>query len=110
MLKSKTGKSLRFLFVEEEEKEVQEVTVPVKVKNIVEEQIKEIQVTKKAVTINEPGHATIYIAPRENIEGIPEGSRGILRLAQPYQRTIVEKIERKIRNKYNQLFPSDNPA
>lgn len=39
MLKSKTDRSLRFLFVEEEEVESQEVTVPVKVKNIVEEQV-----------------------------------------------------------------------
>ncbi len=39
MLKSKTGKSLRFLFVEEEEAEVREVAVQEKVKNIVEEQI-----------------------------------------------------------------------
>jgi homocysteine S-methyltransferase len=39
MLKTKTGKSLRFLFVEEEETEAQEVAVPEKVKNIVEEQI-----------------------------------------------------------------------
>jgi methionine synthase I (cobalamin-dependent)/5,10-methylenetetrahydrofolate reductase len=39
MLKSKTGKPLRFLFVEEEEVEAQEVAVPQKVKNIVEEQV-----------------------------------------------------------------------
>jgi homocysteine S-methyltransferase len=40
MLKSKPGKSLRFLFVEEEEAETQEVAVQERIKNIVEEEIK----------------------------------------------------------------------
>lgn len=39
MLKSKAGRSLRFLFVEEEETETQEVAVLEKAKNIVEEQL-----------------------------------------------------------------------
>jgi len=39
MLKSKTGKSLHFLFVEEEEIETQEVAVKERIENIVEEQI-----------------------------------------------------------------------
>ncbi len=39
MLKTKPGKSLQFLLVEEEEVESQEVAAPKKVKNIVEEQI-----------------------------------------------------------------------
>ncbi|MCK4396054.1 bifunctional homocysteine S-methyltransferase/methylenetetrahydrofolate reductase [candidate division WOR-3 bacterium] len=39
MLESKTSKSLHFLFVEEEEKETQEVAVKERIENIIEEQI-----------------------------------------------------------------------
>ena len=78
--------------------------------NRVKEKITEIQVTNEPVKINEPKYATIYIAPQEKKEEIPEGCRGMFRLAQPYKRTTEEKIERKIQNKYDQLFSSDNPS
>lgn len=78
--------------------------------NRVKEKITEIQETNEPVKINEPKYATIYIAPQEKKEEIPEGCRGLFRLAQPYNRTTVEKIERKIKEKYNQLFSSDNPS
>ncbi len=39
MLESKTSKTLHFLFVEEEEKETQEIAVKARIKNIVEDQI-----------------------------------------------------------------------
>lgn len=76
----------------------------------VEEKIDEIIVTKEFVKINEPSYATIYLAPRDKINDIPEGSRGIFRVAQSYPRTTQEKIGRKLKNKYGQLFSSENPT
>jgi hypothetical protein len=78
--------------------------------NRVKDKIDEVQATKKVGKINEPKYATIYIAPRKKKEEIPKGYRGIFRFAHPYQRTTEEKIERKIKEKYKQLFSSDNPA
>jgi len=76
----------------------------------VEEKIDDIFVTKEFVKINEPSYATIYLAPRDKIDDIPKGSRGIFRVAQSYPRTTQEKIERKLKNKYGQLFSSENPT
>ena len=81
-----------------------------KILSQVKKNIAEIHETKEAVKISEPGFATIYIAPQEKIEDIPSGSRGIFRIAQSYRRTTIEKIERKLHNKYGQLFSSDNPT
>jgi hypothetical protein len=78
--------------------------------NRVKEKIDEIQVTNEAGRINEPRYATIYIAPRDNIESIPKDCRGMFRIAQPYRRTTQEKIEWKIKEKYDQLFSSDYPS
>jgi hypothetical protein len=76
----------------------------------VKEKIDELKVSNEVVKINEPKYATIYIAPRDKIESIPKGSRGMFRIAQPYRRTTQEKIEWKIKEKYDQLFSSDNPS
>jgi hypothetical protein len=76
----------------------------------VKDKIDEIQVTNEAGKINEPKYATIYIAPREKKEEIPEGWRGTFQFAHPYPRTTEEKIEWKIKEKYDQLFSSDIPV
>lgn len=76
----------------------------------VKENIPKIQENNETVKIIEPKHATIYLALQEKKEEIPKGCRGIFQISWPYKRTIEEKIERKIHEKYDQLFSSDTPS
>ena len=82
----------------------------VKIVSQVKEKTEQIKETNEPAKLNFPGCATIYIAPREKKNEIPEGWRGSYRLVQPHRRSIAQKIQRKIDEKYSQLFSFDKPT
>lgn len=54
---------------------------------------------------NEEGVATIYVAPPDLVEQVPEDSRGMYQFRLPDRRPVEEKIRHKIQEKNVQLFP-----
>ena len=74
------------------------------------EKTEQIKITNESEKLSFPGYATIYIAPRDKISEIPEGCRGMYRLAPSPRRSIKERIQRKISGKYDQLFSFDKPV
>jgi len=62
----------------------------------------------KVEKFNFEGVATIYIAPRDMADQIPDDCRNSYRFLQPYRRSVEEQIGRKIRSKIRQLFQYSN--
>jgi len=54
-------------------------------------------------SIRFPGIATIYLAPRDNAEKIPEECRDAFSIIQPNRRAIEDLTVRKMKDKYDQV-------
>ena len=64
----------------------------------------------EVVRVNEPGLATIYVAPKDLAAQVPEDSRSRFRFTQPYPRSTEERIGRILRNKAEQTFTAGRPG
>ena len=69
--------------------------------------IANVKKTSKMKKLNFPGVATIYLAPSDKVDQIPKNCRRSFYLMQPHHRSIEEKIQRKIKEKSEQLFGND---
>lgn len=69
----------------------------------VEAAIENILETNKTEKVNIPGVITIYLAPPEKIDDIPEECKNSSYYVQPPRRSLEDKIKRKINEKYSQL-------
>ena len=66
--------------------------------------IDEVKESRKVEKLNFEGVATIYVAPRDMADQIPEDCRSSYRLIRPHRRPVEELICKKIKEKSEQLF------
>jgi hypothetical protein len=69
----------------------------------VDQAIDEIKDSRKVKKFNYEGVATIYLAPYDNVDQMPEDSRHSFHFVQPPRKPIEEQIKRKIGEKNIQL-------
>ena len=67
--------------------------------------IEKAKQTRKIKKFNEEGVATIYIAPPDMVDQMPEDCRGMYQMRLPDRKPVEEKIRYKIQEKNTQLFP-----
>lgn len=70
----------------------------------VKESIDRVKVARKAEKLNFQGVATIYIAPSDMVDQVPDDCRSSYHFIQPHRRPIEEQIQKKIKEKSKQLF------
>ncbi len=78
--------------------------------NRIKEAIDEAKASHKVQKFNDEGVATIYLAPHDMVEQIPEDSKHTFRYNQPPHRSIEEQINRKIGEKNKQLRDYNEPG
>jgi len=61
--------------------------------------------SRKVEKLNFEGVATIYVAPRDMADQIPEDCRNSYRYVQTHRKPVEEQISKKIREKSKQIFP-----
>jgi len=66
--------------------------------------IDEVKESRKVEKLNFEGVATIYVAPHDMVNQMPEDCRRSFRLIQPHRRSVEELVCRKIKEKSEQLF------
>ncbi len=58
----------------------------------------------EVVTVNIPGVATVYVAPRDLASSLPDEFRGSFRFIPPYERRAEERIARRLGEKAKQVL------
>lgn len=66
--------------------------------------IDEAKESRKVEKLNTEGVATLYVAPHDMVNQMPEDCRGSLRLILPHRRSVEELVCKKIKEKSEQLF------
>ncbi|MEE9592162.1 MAG: hypothetical protein V3W28_01105, partial [Thermoplasmata archaeon] len=64
----------------------------------------------EVVTVNIPGVATVYVAPRDLASSLPEEFRGSFRFIPPYERRAEERVARRLREKAKQVLQLKGPG
>ncbi len=62
------------------------------------------------VTVNIPGVAKVYVAPRDLASSLPEEFRGSFRFIPPYERQAEERVARRLREKAKQILELKDPG
>ena len=87
---------------------VRSLTILEDVLKQVDQAIDEIKDSRKVKKFNYEGVATIYLAPQDMVDRMPEDSRRTFCFVQPLHKPIEEQINRKIEEKNKQLEHSDD--
>ena len=64
----------------------------------------------EVVTVNIPGLATVYVAPRDLASSLPEEFRGSFRFIPPYKRRAEERVARRLGEKAKQVLQLKDPG
>jgi hypothetical protein len=86
---------------------VSKIPSPTKVEEVIDrvkESIARVKETGKKEKLNVKGVATIYLAPPDKVDQIPDECRSSYHIIKPYRKPIEYQIQGKIEKKSKQLF------